>query len=139
MRVAVASNQSKVAEHFSKCEGYRIYEFNGNTIDVHDYLEQSPDLKGRLADLLSQMGIETVIAGGIGSGQIEKLKERGIVVISGITGEVSDAIFKLHRGELVSAEAPNQDHGCGGSGGSGGCCGSHGAEGSSGGCGCHGA
>ncbi len=134
MKVAVASNQSKVADHFSKCEGFRIYEFSGETIHVDDYFEHSIELKSHLADLLKEKGVNSVITGHIGEGQIGKLKERGITVISGIEGEISEVILKMHCGELESVESTHEHQGCGGHDASGGC-GCSGGQ-SKGGCGC---
>lgn len=134
MKIAVAANQAQISEHFSKCEGFRIYEFSGNTIHVDDYFDNDADVKGQLPDILSAKGVSVVIADGIGSGQIGKLEEKGIQIYKGISGEIAEAVFKLHKGELVSTDKPH--HSCGGH--SGGVCGCSGASvlPSAGGCGC---
>lgn len=133
MKVAVAANQAQISEHFSKCEGFRVYEFEGNNIHVDDYFENGPEVKGQLPDILAAKGVSVIIADGIGSGQIEKLAAKGIQIYKGISGEISEAVFALHRGELTSVDKPH--HSCGGH--SGGVCGCSGASVlPSAGCGC---
>lgn len=138
MKIVVASEGKNVSEHFSKCEGFRVYEFEGETIHVHDYLENDGTL-GNYADLFESMGVSTIIAGGIGEGQLSKLEGKGLWVFKGIQGEVSEAILKLKQGMLISDPTGDEPgHSCGGGG-----CGSHGSGDacgcstqSSGGCGC---
>ena len=135
MRIAVAANGNMVADHFSKCEGIRVYEFNGNTIDVHNYFDNTPELKGQLATILNEMEIEQVVVGGIGEGQIGKLEAQGIQVLAGYEGSVSDVVFALHRGDLELFKTGEGVHrGCGSHGGAGGCGCSSKTE--IGGCGC---
>lgn len=140
MRIAVAANQANVADHFSKCEGFRVYEFNGNTIDVHNYFENSPELKGQLASVLGEMGVEKLVVGGIGEGQAGKLAAQGIELIAGIFGPVSEVVFALHRGDVQAFKTGEGIHkGCGshGHGHGGGSCGCHSAKQETiGGCGC---
>lgn len=125
-RVAVAANLGVIAEHFSEAEGFRIYEFDGTTIHVVDYLENDSALKGKLPEQLNLLEVGEIIAGGIGAGQMEKLTKAGIQVISGLSGDVSEAILHYHRGEILENKAAGS---CGSSCG----CGSQGQELS---CGC---
>lgn len=132
MRIAVAADQNLVAEHFSKCEGFRIYEFEGETIHVHDYVENDGSI-GNLGEFFEGMGVSTIVVGGIGQGQLDKMENNGLWVFKGIQGEISEAILKLKQGMLISDESPEEsshqccgqhDHGsqgCGSHGKSGGC------------------
>lgn len=138
MKIAVASEGKNVSGHFSKCEGFRIYEFEGDLIHVADYLENDGTL-GNFADLFESLGIVTVIAGGIGEGQLTKLEGKGMWVFKGITGEVSEAITKLKQGMLISDPTGDEPglSSCGGgcsSHGTGESCGCSSKSGSS--CGC---
>lgn len=113
MRIAVASEQNKIANHFSSAEGFRIYEFEGQIIHVCDYIENEASIQNNLAKQLADLEVVKMIAGGIGFTEIEKLNCFGIEVIDGIEGDVADAVIKLLNGELHSYDGKDLTGGCG--------------------------
>lgn len=116
MKIAVASKGNQVSHHYLRCEGFRIYGFNGNTVDVLDYIENAFEDKSQMSQMLSGLGVNLVVVGGINEKEVEKLKLKGIEVISKIKGEVSEVVFALHRNEIDAYRydnAKNCGSGCG--------------------------
>ncbi|MEA1968971.1 MAG: NifB/NifX family molybdenum-iron cluster-binding protein [Thermodesulfobacteriota bacterium] len=56
---------------------------------------------------VADTGVEAVITGNCGPKAFTILEAAGIKVITGVTGNIKDAIEKLKAGELQSAGGPN--------------------------------
>ncbi len=111
MKIAVAAKGNQVSNHFVKCEGFRIYGFNGSTIDVLDYIASDSLHQKDIGTFLKDLDISIVIAGGISEVELKKLEALNIEVISKIKGDISEVIFALHRGDVTQFKYQN-DKGC---------------------------
>ena len=84
-------------------------------------------LRGRaLAGLLAQLGVDTLICGGIGGGAQAALAEANIRLIGGVQGNADEAVQAFLNGTLAfdpNVHCTHHDHGEGHS------CGSHGCGG----------
>jgi predicted Fe-Mo cluster-binding NifX family protein len=126
MRIAVAKTGGVIAPHFGHSEGFEIYEVEENKILSTEFITSPEHRHGAMPDFLGQQNINVLIAGGLGQGAVTKLSERGIDVISGISGHPTDAVRKYVEGSLSSSGVPcsghdhNHDHDHHGGGGCGG-------------------
>ena len=55
---------------------------------------------GALAEFLKEMGVETLICGGIGGGARNALDEAGIQLYPGVSGDADKAVEALLKGTL---------------------------------------
>jgi len=124
MRIAVAKTGGVIAPHFGHSEGFEIYEVEENKILSTEFITSPEHRHGAMPDFLGQQNINVLIAGGLGQGAVTKLSERGIDVISGISGHPTDAVRKYVEGSLSSSGVPcsghdhhHDHHGGGGCGG----------------------
>ena len=81
---------------------------------------------GELAGLLAQLGVDTLICGGIGGGAQAALAEANIRLIGGVQGNADEAVQAFLNGTLAfdpNVHCTHHDHGEGHS------CGSHGCGG----------
>ena len=79
-----------------------------------------------LAGLLAQLGVDTLICGGIGGGAQAALAEANIRLIGGVQGNADEAVQAFLNGTLAfdpNVHCTHHDHGEGHS------CGSHGCGG----------
>lgn len=102
MKIAIPNNGSMVNQHFGKSASFVIVTIedkkviNTEEISTAELMHQH---KG-LADLLVKNGASVVITGGIGMGAIMGLKENGLEVIKGASGEYKDVIAEYINGTL---------------------------------------
>jgi len=125
MRIAVAKTGGVIAPHFGHSEGFEIYEVEENKILSTEFITSPEHRHGAMPDFLGQQNINVLIAGGLGQGAVTKLSERGIEVVSGISGQPTDAVRKYVEGSLSTIGVPCSGHDHNHNHHGGGCCGGH--------------
>lgn len=119
MKIAVASMQDEVSQHFGHCEKFKIFEIENNAVvSVGEIINPATHSHGQIPAMLMQHGVNVVIAGGIGTGAKQLLQNANISVYSGINGNVKDAVALFLSGSLVDANTDcghhhGDDHGHG--------------------------
>lgn len=122
MKIAVACMGTQVAGHFGHCENFSIYESADGKISSSNSIPNPGHRPGFLPNFLGDMGVEVIIAGGMGGGAVEIFNERNIEVIIGAEGDAGAAVGSYLRGELKSTGSVCHEHehehseGCGSSG-----------------------
>lgn len=110
MKIAVPCKDNQIWPHFGHCETFNIYEAENGAI-VSESSVPSPGHKpGYLPNFLGDMGVNVVIAGGMGRGAVDIFDERHIETIRGAEGDPKTAVEKYLRGELKSTGAVCQHH-----------------------------
>ncbi len=136
MKIAVTYENGMIFGHFGHTEQFKIYEVENGQIQNSMIVPTSGTGHGALATLLSALGVEVLICGGIGGCAQNALKAQGIKLFGGVQGSADRAVEAFlaatldynpnvkcdHHGE----HHHEAGHSCGASG-----CGSHG-------CGSHG-
>lgn len=110
MKIAVASMGNVVAGHFGHCENFNIYECADGRVTAEQSLPNPGHKPGFLPNYLGDMGVEVIIAGGMGSGAVEIFNERNIEVIVGAQGDAKAAVESYLRGELKSTGTVCHEH-----------------------------
>ena len=108
MRVAVAAGGSEVAGHFGRCEGYLIAEIDDGQIGETEYVANPGHEPGRLPALLSSLGVECIVAGGMGQMAMSLFENYGIAAIAGVQGSTASALAGLAEGTLEAGESTCQ-------------------------------
>ena len=107
MKIAVAALNGQVAEHFGHCEVFRILD------DENGLAKSIPNpghKPGFLPNYLGDLGVQVIIAGGMGGGAVEIFCQRNIKVVTGAKGDALKAAQAYSRGELTSSGDVCQDH-----------------------------
>jgi predicted Fe-Mo cluster-binding NifX family protein len=114
MKIAIPSKNNMVNGHFGHCENFTIYTIDDNQAIVHEELYASPSgcgCKSNLAGTFQQMGVNTLLAGGIGQGAINMLNHHGIEVYRGCTGDARKLTEEFLKGKVSdSGETCNHPH-----------------------------
>lgn len=103
MKVAIVMAGSEVSPHFGRAEEFMLVEVDDGEIKEREVLLAPAHECGALPALLSERGVDCLIAGGIGAGAIQHLAGAGIQVYSGAEGSVEDALGRLLAGTLTSS------------------------------------
>lgn len=110
MKIAVASDREMVAQHFGHCEGFCIFDAENNKIIKSESVPNPGHRPGFLPNFLNDMGVNVIIAGGMGGGAIDIFNEKGIEVITGARGNAKTAAEQYLQGVLISTGAVCHDH-----------------------------
>mgnify|MGYP000845307323 CR=1 FL=1 len=110
MKIAVASEQEMVAEHFGHCANFNIFEVENGQITKTETLANPGHKPGFLPNFLHDQGVKVIISGGMGGGAIEIFEEKGIKVITGARGLAKTAVEQYVQGQLQSTNTVCQEH-----------------------------
>ena len=102
MKIAVPNNGNMVNQHFGMSRSFVIATVEDKKIvqvEEVSAAELAHQHQG-LADLLTSKGASVVITGGIGLGAIEGLKQNGLQVVRGASGEYMKVIEEYINGNL---------------------------------------
>lgn len=127
MKIAVTYESGLIFQHFGHTAAFKIYEVDNNEVKSSEVVETNGSGHGALAGFLVQLGVDTLICGGIGGGAQMALANAGIKLYGGVMGDADDAVEALLSGELnfnPCVRCDHHDHGSGHSCGDHGC-GSH--------------
>ena len=127
MRIAVTYENGQIFQHFGHTEYFKVYEVENGQIQELGVFPTNGSGHGALAGLLSSLGVDTLICGGIGAGAQNALAQAGIKLYGGVSGNADGAVESLIFGMLSydpNVSCNHHDHGEGHTCGSHGC-GSH--------------
>lgn len=110
MKIAVASEGKMVTEHFGHCENFNIYEAQNNEIVKSESIPNPGHRPGFLPNFLNDMGVNVIISGGMGGGAVEIFNEKGIEVITGVSGSAEVAANSYLQGQLRSSGSICHEH-----------------------------
>ncbi len=126
MKIAVTYENGNVFQHFGHTEQFKVYEVEDGKIISEQVVDTNGNGHGALAGFLSDLGVETLICGGIGGGAQMALAQAGIKLYGGTSGNCDEAVKALIGGTLafnpdVRCNHHDHEHGEGGH-----TCGNHG-------------
>ncbi len=110
MKIAVASENKMVTEHFGHCEGFMIFDTENNKIVKIETIPNPGHKPGFLPNFLNDKGVNVIISGGMGGGAIEIFNEKNIEVITGAKGNAEDVVVSYLKGELKSTGSVCHEH-----------------------------
>lgn len=127
MKIAVTYENGEVFQHFGHTEQFKLYEVSGGKLLHTQVVDTNGSGHGALAGLLAQLGVDTLICGGIGGGAQAALAEANIRLIGGVQGNADEAVQAFLNGTLAfdpnvhcTHHGHSEGHSCGSHG-----CGGH--------------
>ncbi len=111
MKIAVTydSQTGEVFQHFGRTETFKVYEVVDGVILDTEIIGNEGVGHEALAFLLASKDVVLLICGGMGEGAQAALKEAGIVVYAGATGDADAAVQSFLNGTLEQGGV-NCDH-----------------------------
>lgn len=110
IKIAVASENEMVTEHFGHCTNFNIFETENGQIMKSQSLPNPGHKPGFLPNYLNDIGVNVIISGGMGGGAIDIFNEKGIKVIVGASGEAKAAVEAYLKGVLKSTGSICNEH-----------------------------
>ncbi|MBB5336779.1 NifB/NifX family molybdenum-iron cluster-binding protein [Pectinatus brassicae] len=110
MKIAVASENEMVTQHFGHCANFNIFTVENGQIVSNESVANPGHKPGFLPVFLHDKGAEVVVSGGMGQGAIDIFNAKNIEVITGASGKAADAALAYAKGNLVSTGSVCHSH-----------------------------
>lgn len=110
MKIAVTYENGEIFQHFGRTEQFKLYTVEDGKIVQEQVVGTNGSGHGALAGFLLNAGIDTLICGGIGAGAQNALREAGIKLYGGVSGNADDAVRALLTGSLGYDPDVHCDH-----------------------------
>ena len=124
MKIAVPYQNGQVFQHFGHTEAFKVYEAADGAVVSSSLLSAAGSGHGALAGLLRENGVSVLICGGIGEGAKNALREAGVELVAGASGDADAQVAAYLSGALKHDPSVSCSH-HGDHGGSGHSCGGH--------------
>jgi predicted Fe-Mo cluster-binding NifX family protein len=106
LKIAIAVEGKTVSPHFGKCPEFLIAHIKGGKLIQSETLPISKHSPGYVPELLHSKNIQRILCGGIGTTAAAFFHTYGIQVITGVNGNVIQALDAFKSGTLL-ANGPN--------------------------------
>ncbi|NLV17157.1 MAG: dinitrogenase iron-molybdenum cofactor [Syntrophomonadaceae bacterium] len=110
MKIAVASENESVTQHFGHCKNFNIFETENGQISAKESIPNPGHIPGFLPNFLNEMGVKVIISGGMGAGAIDIFNQKGIEVITGASGNAEIIVQQYLLGNLKSTGSVCHEH-----------------------------
>jgi predicted Fe-Mo cluster-binding NifX family protein len=105
VKIAISTDNNQVSAHFGRCPHFTIIEVDGEKIVGKETIDNPGHQPAFLPEFLSGLGVNCIIAGGMGRRAIALFSEKGIQTLVGVSGPVDEIIDKLIQGTLEGGES----------------------------------
>ncbi len=106
MKIAIPTDGKNIAPHFGRCPSFTIVEIEGNEVTSGKSIENPGHQPGYIPEYLKGIGVDTIIAAGMGPRAMEMFDKNGIGYILGAEGDIEDIIRSFVNGELKNSKSP---------------------------------
>jgi len=105
VKIAISTDNNYVSAHFGRCPHFTIVEIEGEKILSKETVDNPGHQPAFLPQFLSDLGVNCIIAGGMGRRATGLFAEKNIQTLVGISGSVDEIIDKLIKGTLEGGES----------------------------------
>jgi len=105
MKAAIPTENNSIASHFGRCPRFTVVELEDGKVIDRKEIESPGHSPGLLPDHFNSLGIDTVLAGGMGMRAQELFAQKDIKVILGISGTIDDIIDDMINNRLVEGDS----------------------------------
>ena len=110
MKIAVASDNKTVSQHFGYCEEFQVFHTEDGKIVKEESIANPGHKPGFLPNFLHENGVNVIISGGMGGAAVTIFNEHDIEVIVGADGNSKEAVEAYLKGDLEYTGTVCHDH-----------------------------
>jgi predicted Fe-Mo cluster-binding NifX family protein len=105
MKIAIPTEGIYISPHFGRCSSFTIAELEEKKVVNKEIIDNPGHESGRIPEFLKSLGVNTIIAAGMGGKAMDLFNNYGINYVLGIDGKVDDIIDSFITGELKGGES----------------------------------
>ncbi|HUV04741.1 MAG TPA: NifB/NifX family molybdenum-iron cluster-binding protein [Armatimonadota bacterium] len=115
MKIAIANDGGYVSSHFGHCAEYELFSVENGRVVSKLSVPTPAHEPCVLPEYLARMGVDCVIAGGMGARAQQSFESHGIELVLGVQGTIGDVLQAYLAGTLAGGESAcsHSGHGCG--------------------------
>ena len=113
MKIAVTYENGQIFQHFGHTEQFKVYDVEDGKIVSKTIVDTEGQGHGALAGLLTAIGADILICGGIGGGAQMALAKAGIKLYGGVGGSCDaavEAFLANNLGYNPNVKCDHHDH-----------------------------
>ena len=106
IKLAVPTSGNDVDDHFGHCDAYTVFTVNANKKIEQTEMLPSPKgcgCKSNIGAILEEKGVSVMLAGNMGAGALNVLKNHGIEVYRGCSGDVLQLVESFLKGKIADS------------------------------------
>ena len=92
MKIALSTDGDHVSAHFGRCPQFTIVDIEEGKVKEKQVVDNPGHAPGFIPQFLHKMGVEVIVAGGMGARASGFFEELGMKAIAGITGTIDETI-----------------------------------------------
>jgi len=100
MKIAISTDGGNVSEHFGRCPKFTIVDIRVGKVVSKEEIDNPGHHPGYLPEYFKGMGVERIVAGGMGQRAAMLFEQFGIGAVLGVNGSVEHVIDAITRGEI---------------------------------------
>ncbi|MEQ8155683.1 MAG: NifB/NifX family molybdenum-iron cluster-binding protein [Clostridiaceae bacterium] len=116
MKIALPSRDNLIDNHFGHCEYFTVFTVDTAAKEIiSEETVQSPvgcGCKSNIAGTLAEKGVKMMLAGNMGDGAVRVLKNSGIEVLRGCSGDIRTVALEWLNGSLDDSGDSCHEHEC---------------------------
>lgn len=105
MKIAISTEHGVVSAHFGRCPTYTLVNIENGQVVAREEIPNPGHRPGFLPAYLSDKGVNTIIAGGMGPRAQDLFAQNNITTIIGVQGSIDEVLAQFLSNELK----PGQD------------------------------
>ncbi len=105
MKIAISTDGGRVSEHFGRCPEFTILKIEDGKVAGREVIPNPGHHPGFLPKFFHEMGVEAIVAGGMGFRAQQLFDEMGIKPVMGVTGSLEEVTRQLIAGTLKGGES----------------------------------
>ncbi|MEA5001153.1 MAG: NifB/NifX family molybdenum-iron cluster-binding protein [Endomicrobiaceae bacterium] len=111
MKIAITYENGEIFQHFGHTAQFKVYTVENGKILSSELIQTNGSGHSSLAGMLKKLDINILICGGIGGGAKNVLKEQGIQLFPGASGNADEQIKLFLTGSMkYNAEVQCHHH-----------------------------
>lgn len=105
MKIVISTDNGLVSAHFGRCPEFTLVDIVEGEVKNKSIIPNPGHHPGFLPKFFHDMGVEQIVAGGMGIRAQGLFQQLGITAIPGVSGTVEDTIKNLVSGTLKGGES----------------------------------
>ena len=110
MRYAIPLAEGILCNHFGHCEQFAILTVDGQQILKKELMTPPPHEPGVLPRWLQGLGVDVIIAGGMGGRALDLFAQNGIRVVTGAPNLSPEALLEQYMNQTLQTGPNVCDH-----------------------------
>jgi predicted Fe-Mo cluster-binding NifX family protein len=111
MKLAISTEGTAVSTHFGRCPSFTILEIEGDRLISREEIPNPGHQPGFLPRFFHEMGVDCIVAGGMGGRASELFAQYNIKPVLGISGSIDETVDQLLNGSITGGESLCKGHG----------------------------